>query len=229
MTKKILAVLMAAVLMLGMFAAVVSAEDEEPAYTPVEYKIADLVAALENGEAVYLNPKDVIVLFDNAEQPDSGDPTAAAEGDPETPVANEDAVSSVLIVEYLPGQDAASITENTKFVDYESNGYAVKGMGEYTKYAYKNTERRGDFLYPIDFANANEYPFEKWEVDSIYSGKEFNRIVLVAQWQPPELHGWSGFMTMFRSYAKTLIDYFIQFVQDWFAQLGVFLTGSSGN
>ncbi|MBQ7547516.1 MAG: hypothetical protein IJT41_11200 [Clostridia bacterium] len=220
MTKKILAVLMAAVMMLGMFALAAFAEDEKPAYTPVEYKIEDLVAAVENGEDVFLNPTDIIVL-PVKEQSEPEDPV---EGVAEAPAADENAISGVLIVEYLPGQDAASGNGNTRFVDYDGTGYAVKGLDDYTDYAYKETERREN--YAIDYANANEYPFEQWKIESIYSGKEFNRIVLAAQWEEPVLTGWAGFTAMFRGYVKTVIDYIIQFLQDWFTQLGLFIAGN---
>ena len=232
MTKKILAVLMAAVMMLGVFAIAAFAEDEEePAYASVEYKIEDLVAAVEKGEDVFLNPTDVIVL-PVKEQTPVEDPVTPADGtvaqpvgdEPETPAADENAISAVLIVEYLPGKDAESGNENTKFVDYDGNGYAVKGMGDYTDYAYKSTERREN--YAIDYVNANEYAFKTWKIDSIYSGKEFNRIVLVAQWDEPVLTGWAGFMTMYRGYVKTVIDYIIQFLQDWFTQLALFIAGN---
>ena len=216
MTKRILAVLMAALLACSVFALAASAEDEKPAYVPVEYKIADLVAAVEDGEDVFLNPADIIVLPE-AQQTAEGE-TADAE-----PAADADAVSSVLIVEYLPGKDAVSGNGNTKFVDYDGNGYAIRGLGEYTDYAYKSTERREH--YAIDYENENGYAFVQWKIDGIYSGKEFNRIVLQAQWEEPVLTGWAGFQTMFRGYVKTVIDYIIQFLNDWLLQLGDFMVG----
>lgn len=229
--KKILASLMAVLLAFGAFAFVVAAEDpseptepEKPAYTPVEYKIEDLVAAAGGKKDVYLQPTDVILLPEApkddpasetpAEQPTEGDGT-------EEPAKTE----PVLVVEYLPGKGAASGNENSRYVDFDTSGYKICGIGDYTDYAYKATERRTN--YAIDFVNENEYAFKQWRIDSIYSGKEFSRIVLVAEWEEPVLTGWAGYKTMMRGYIKTIIDYIIEYLQEWFLQLGDFLVGSS--
>ncbi|MBQ7541728.1 MAG: hypothetical protein IJT44_05500 [Clostridia bacterium] len=225
MTKKILALFMAALLALSVFALAVYAEEEEPAYTPVEYQIADLVAAFEDGEDVFLQPTDVILLGEKPQAEEPDEPVEAAEEEPEVPAADANAISSVLIVEYLPGKDAASTNENTKYVDYDGSGYAIQAIGGNTDYAYKNNERREN--YAIDYQNENEYAFVQWKIVGIYSGKEFNRIVLEAQWNEPALTGWAGFMAMRRAYLKTIIDYVIKFLQDWFSQLGQFISGSA--
>jgi len=225
MMKKILASLMAVLLAFGALAFVVAAEEpadppqpEKPAYTPVEYKIEDLVAAVEGKKDVYLQPTDVILLPEAAKQeaPETEEPTEGA--------ASEEA-AAVLIVEYLPGDGAVSGNENDRYVDYDGTGYKICALGDYTDYAYKKTERRTN--YAIDFANESGYAFKQWKVKTIYSGKEFSRIVLVAEWEEPVLTGWAGFKTMMRGYIKTIIDYIIAYLQDWFLQLGDFLVGST--
>lgn len=231
MTKKILASLMAALLAFGVFAFVVAAEEPEtPEYTGTEYQIVDLIAAVEEEGDVYLQPADVIRLAQApAEDPQTPEDPAATEDqptadDPQTPA--DEPAEAVLIVEYLPGVGGIpSDNGNTRFVDYDGDGYAIRGLGEYTDYAYKATERRTG--YAIDFVNEKGYAFKQWKIQSIYSGKEFNRIVLEAEWEEPVLSGWDGFTTMMRSYIKTIIDYVIQFLSDWFLQLGDFLVGSS--
>ena len=68
MMKKILASLMAVLMAFGVCMIIAAAEAEEPetpetpAYTPVEYQIADLVAAAEGKGDVYLQPTDIILL-----------------------------------------------------------------------------------------------------------------------------------------------------------------------
>lgn len=229
MMKKILASLMAVLLAFGACMIIAAAEGEEPevpetpAYTPVEYQIADLVAAVEDKGDVYLQPTDIILL-----------PEAPKEDTPETPTDDplaqvegtvEETAEAVLIVEYLPGDGAASGNGNNRYVDYDGTGYAIRALGDYTDYAYKETERREN--YAIDFVNENEFAFKQWKIQSIYSGKEFSRIVLVAEWEEPVLTGWAGYKTMMRNYIKTIIDYVIEYLKEWFQKLGTFLVGSA--
>lgn len=225
MMKKILASLLAVLMAFGVLMVVAAAEDvtepaepETPAYTPVAYKIEDLVAAVEKGDAVYLQPTDTIELpetpkADTPEEPDDGTQTPAGTVDEEP--------QAVLVVEYLPGKDAVSGNENTRYVDYDGTGYAICALGDYTDFAYKETERRTD--YAIDYVNTNEYAFKQWKIRSIYSGPEFSRIVLEAEWDEPALTGWAGFKTMMRGYIKTIIDYIIEYLKEWLAQLGDFI------
>ena len=212
MLKKILAILMASVLALGIFTVGASAEDaaEEPAYAPVEYKIEDLVAAIDAKQDTYLNPTDIILL---PEQPQE---------DPQEPVAQaEAAVSAVLIVEYCAGADASSGNKVEKFVDYSGSGYAVCALGDYPQYAYINGARQTNLM--IDYASDLGYGFKQWKVTSVYSGTEFNRVILEAEWDIPPLTGWEGYKTMMRGYIKTVIDYVINYLAELFARIGSFL------
>ncbi len=228
MMKKILASLMAVLLAFGAFAFIVAADGEapetpeEPAYTPVEYQIVDLVAAVEEKGDVYLQPTDVILLPD-APKDDAEETEETAE--PTDGTATAETAEAVLIVEYLPGKGAASGNGNTRYVDFKGTGYAIRALGDYTDFAYKETERRTN--YAIDYENENGYAFKQWKIQSIYSGKEFSRIVLVAEWEEPVLTGWAGYKTMMRGYIKTVIDYIIAFLNDWLLQLGSFLVGST--
>jgi hypothetical protein len=222
MMKKILASLMAVLMAFGVCTIIAAAEEPEtpeaPAYTPVEYQIADLVAAAEGKGDVYLQPTDVILL------PEAEQETPAEETPDPAAGTAEPAAKAVLIVEYLPGKDAVSGNENTRYVDYDGSGYAICALGDYTDYAFKGTERREN--YAIDYVNENEYAFKQWKVKSIYSGKEFSRIVLVAEWDEPALTGWAGYKTLMRGYIKTVIDYIIEYLKEWFAELGAFLVGT---
>ncbi len=228
MTKKILASLLAVLLTFGAFMFIVAAADEpkepeKPAYTPVEYKIEDLVAAVESGKDVYLQPTDIIVLPEQAkpEAPQTQEP--AAEGEEGEP-GEETPAEAMLVVEYLPGEEASSPNKNSRYVDYKGTGYAIRALGDYTDFAFMDTERREN--YAIDFVNDNEYEFEQWKIQSIYSGKEFSRIILVAQWKQPVLKGWQGFKTMMRNYIKTIIDYIMAYLKEWFLELSDFLVGN---
>lgn len=228
MMKKILASFMAVLLAFGALVFVVAAEEqptepEKPAYTPVEYQIADLVAAAGGKDDVYLQPTDIILLPEAPAQEKPAEEETPGETPAEDP-ANEPA-KAVLIVEYLPGKDAVSGNENTLYADYDGSGYAIRAIGDYTDFAYKGKERRTN--YAIDYANENEYAFKQWKVKSIYSGKEFSRIVLEAEWEEPVLTGWAGYKTMMRGYIKTIVDYILAYLMEWFQQLGEFLVGSS--
>ena len=82
MMKKILASLMAVLLAFGACMFVFAAEEPtepteptKPEYTPVEYQIADLVAAMGGKDDVYLQPTDVILLPDAPkEEPTPAEP-----------------------------------------------------------------------------------------------------------------------------------------------------------
>ena len=213
--KKILAVLMAVLFAFGMMTVAVSAEDEpeQPAYTPVEHKIEAIVEAIESGEEYYLMPTDTIVLpVQKAEEPT-----------PEEPAAAEDsgAVTDALIVEYLPGDGAVSNNGMSKYADMRKSGYAVKEIGEYTDYAYKGAVRNTQ--YAIDFQNEQGYSFKRWRVTSAYSGKEFSRLTVEAEWDAPVPSGWAGWMSMFRTYLKTFIDSVIAYITGVLNRIAGFL------
>lgn len=225
MMKKILASLLAVLTAFGVLMVVAAAEDVvepveplTPAYEPVSYKIEDLIAAADSGKDVYLQPTDIILLPEAPKADESEEPPV--EGQVPAGTAT-DASEAVLIVEYLPGKDAASVNGNDRYVDYDGSGYVICALGDYTDYAYKATERRTD--YAIDYVNENEYAFKQWKVHSIYSGPEFSRIVLEAEWDEPVLTGWAGFKAMMRGYIKTIIDYIIEYLKEWLAQLGDFI------
>lgn len=217
MTKKLLSIFMALVMCCGVFAVAAHAEDttepevpETPAYTPVEYKIEDIIAALQAGDDVYFQPTDIILLPISAEEPDDPEEPVEAADDTDTP-----AVSDVLIVEYLPGTDAASQSKGvTKFLDFQSTNYTVRAVGESTDFVLESGTQKSGRSYSIDFEHSAGYAFKSWRVDNAYSGKEFNRIVLTAQWDVPTYHGWQGFKAMMADYAKTFIDYLINYLAD---------------
>lgn len=217
MLKKTLAILMASILALGIFSVGASAEGEaqEPAYIPTEYKIEDLVAAVEAKQDLFLNPTDTIVLPEQPQEPDDAEPVAPLSAQADA------AVSPVLIVEYYAGTDAASGNKVDKFVDYSESGYAVRALGDYPDYAYVNGARQKNLM--IDYASDLGYGFKSWKVTSVYSGAEFNRVVLEAQWDVPALTGWEGYKTMMRGYIKTVIDYIINYLAELFARIGSFL------
>ena len=217
MLKKILAVFMACVLTLGVLGVAVFAEDEpaEPEYIPVEHKIEAIVEAIESGDEYYLMPTDTIVL----PVPAQNDEDPAAQEDGDTPA--ESAIADVLIVEYFPGDDAESFNGMTKFTDMQKSGYAVKGLGDYTDYAYKGITRNTN--YAIDFQNVKGYAFKRWRVTSIYSGKEFSRVTVEAEWDVPALSGWAGFIAMRRAYIKTFIDYMIVYISGLLSRIASFL------
>ena len=234
MMKKILASLMAVLLAFGACMFVFAAEEPtepteptKPEYTPVEYQIADLVAAMGGKDDVYLQPTDVILLPDAPkEEPTPAEP--AEEPADDGTVTEEPAQESapVLIVEYLPGEGGVPSEKGlTRFVDYDGSGYAICTPGDYTDFSFKDTERQTNNA--IDFVNENEYAFKQWKVESVYSGKEFSRIVLSADWDEPALTGWAGYKTMMRGYIKTIIDYIIRYLTEWFDQLGIFMGGGS--
>ena len=217
MLKKILAVLMAAVLALGVLGVAVSAEDAptEPEYVPVEHKIEAIVEAIESGDDYYLMPTDTIVL----PVPAAEEETPVAQEDGETPA--EPAMADILIVEYFAGDDAVSGKNMTKFVDMQKSGYAVKGIGDYTDFAYEGITRNKN--YAIDFQSNGGYAFKRWRVTSIYSGKEFSRLTVEAEWETPTLGGWAGFMALRRAYIKTFIDYMIEYLSGLLSRIAMFL------
>lgn len=224
MLKKIIAVLMAAVLALGILTVAVSAEEtEEPAYTPVTYSILDILDTVEAGGDFYLNPTDIIELPVKAADPAEPDEPAAAEEEPpvEEPTDEKDAYANILIVEYLPGDDATSPNKITKFSDLKQSGYAIKGSGDYTDFAYENVTRKTNYF--IDYKHPEGYAFKRWRVTSVYSGKEFSRLILEAEWDVPVLTGWAGFMAMRRANIKLVIDYIIQYLIGLFNRIAAFL------
>lgn len=207
MMKKILAVLLAVICAFGMLTVMVAAEEiEEPTYEPKVVKIADIIADFEAGKTVTLLPTDIIILGDAL--PEEG-------AEPE-----ETGISDVLIVEYVADATAQSENKVSKFADYAETGYAVCGIGDYPTFAYIDGVRKEN--YSIDFASVNEYAFKQWKVKTIYSGKEFNRVTLVAEWEVPELHGWAGFMELYHGYVKTVIDRILEYFIDFFRRLGEF-------
>ena len=214
MMKKILAVLMAAMFAFGMLTVAVCAEDapEEPEYVPVEHKIEAIVQAIESGKDYYLMPTDTIVL---PVQEDTEEPT-------DEPAAAEDAAyANVLIVEYLPGEGAESTNKMTKFTDMQKSGYAVKAIGDYTDFAYKGITRNTNFS--IDYQNTEGYTFKQWKVTSVYSGKEFSRVTVEAEWNKPVLTGLAGYMALRRAYIKTFIDAVIEYITGMLNRLSGFL------
>ena len=232
MTKKLLSVLMAVVLCFGMFAVAVYAEDttepEEPetpveAYVPVEYNIEDILARFEADEDVILMPTDIIRLpgaaTDDPDEPeDPEEVTAEEEGEGETAE-----ISSVLIVEYLPGEDAESLQGISKFLDFQGSGYAVRGLQDSTDFVVEKGQQESGATYAIDYENAEGYAFKSWSVTGVYSGKEFNRLVLTANWDKPVLSGWAGFKALMRGYLKTFIDYLTGYLIDLADRIGAYL------
>ena len=213
MFKKIFSFVLATILVFGTVTVSAYAEDvtepttEEDVYTPVAHKIADIVAEFEDGESYYINPTDTILLYENEE------------GETE-----EAAYSEVLIIEYVTdfadGSESVSAAGYTKFVEYTQSGYKVLEIGKRTQYAMKGNTK--DQNMPIDFESGSGYTFNGWRVKAVYSGKEFNRVTLVAEWEAPELHGWEGFLELFRSYMKILIDAIIAYMGDLFTRIGEF-------
>ncbi len=230
MMKKILASLLALLMAFGLLTVAAAAEDgaepvepAEPVYESVTYKIEDLVAAFEGDDDVYLQPTDVILLPEAAQADEQ-------ETDGGTPLEGDvtEASKAVLIVEYLPGgKEGEVVSENkvSKFADYDGSGYAICGIGDETDFAYTATGRSDG--YRIDYKNENEFAFKQWKIVSIYSGSEFSRIVLEAEWEEPALTGWAGFKTMMRNYIKKIIDYIIEYLKEWLSQLGDFIGGEA--
>ena len=232
MMKKVLASLLAVLMAFGVLMVAAAAEDvtepaepETPAYTPVEYQIADLVSAVEGKKAVYLQPTDKILLPEAPKTEETEETTDDAEGTPAGTVTAE-TPEAVLIVEYLPGKGGIMSDKGlSRFVDFDGSGYAIRAIGDETDYSYKDTERQADNA--IDFENENGYAFKQWKIKSIYSGPEFSRIVLEAEWEEPVLTGWAGYKTMMRGYIKQIIDYIIAYLQEWFAELSTFFVGGT--
>ena len=139
----------------------------------------------------------------------------------EEPTAPAAVKGDVLIVEYFPGNGAQSAAGKTKFADMQKSGYAVKGIGEYTDYAYENITR--DTGYAIDFRNEEGYAFKQWKVTSIYVGETFSKITVEAEWDEPVLSGWAGYLAMKRAYIKMFIDYLIEYLTGLFDRLSNFL------
>lgn len=225
MLKKILSVLMAVVLTMGVLAVAVSAEDvtepAEPAYVSVEHQIEAIAQAIEEGHDYYLNPTDTIVLSLASPAAPTEDPETTEEpADPE-PTQEQPIAGDVLIVEYFPGEDAVSPAGKTKMSDLEKSGYAVKAIGEYTDYGYQDGVRETNCV--IDFQNNNGYAFRQWKVTSVYVGSNFSKITVEAEWDAPALSGWAGFQTMMRSYVKMYIDYLIEYLTGLFDRISNFL------
>ncbi len=224
MLKKIFSFVLATILVFGTVTVTASAEDaSEPAtdaYTPVAHKIADIVATIEEGESYYINPTDTIVLYEteDEETTDAVDP-ADEEGTTEAP-----AYSDILIVEYITdfndGSESVSAAGYTKFVDYDASGYEVLTVGMRTEFAMKGSAKSKNIA--IDFQSGLGYAFKGWRVKAVYSGKEFNRVTLVAEWEIPPLEGWQGFLELFRGYMKILIDNITAYFSDLFARIGAF-------
>ena len=221
MFKKIFSFVLATILVFGTVTVSAYAEDvtepaiEEDVYIPVAHNIADIVAEFEDGESYYINPTDTILLY-ATEEPEEGE---TEEEETEAP-----AYSEVLIVEYVTdfndGSESVSAGGYTKFVEYTQSGYEVLGIGQRTQYAMKGNTKESN--KPIDFESGEGYTFSGWRVKAVYSGKEFNRVTLVAEWEAPELHGWEGFLELFRGYMKILIDAVTAYLGDLFTRIGAF-------
>jgi hypothetical protein len=198
----------------GILSVAVSAEEapETPAYEPKEHKIEAIVAAIESGKEYYLMPTDTIVLPVQSAD-DTDEPTAAADG--------EATVADTLIVDYLPGDGAESTNKMTKFTDMQKSGYAVKDIGDYTDFAFEGAVRNTN--YAIDYQSIDGYTFKQWKVTSVYSGKEFSRVTVEAEWNAPVLSGWAGWQTMRKAYIKTFIDTLFAYITGLLNRISSFL------
>lgn len=229
MFKKIFSFVLATILVFGTVTVTASAEDvSEPAtdaYVSVEHKLADIVAAIESGESYYINPTDTIVLYETEDE-DTTDAVEPAEGEDDGTgtEAETPANSDILIVEYTTdfndGSESVSAAGYTKFVDYDATGYEVLSVGMRTDFAMKGSAKSKNIA--IDFQSGLGYAFKGWRVKAVYSGKEFNRVTLVAEWEIPPLEGWQGFLELFRGYMKILIDNITAYFSDLFARIGAF-------
>ena len=191
MTKKIISIFMAVTLVFGVFGLTAFA-GEEPStevQTGVVHKMSEIMAAYKAGETYLIQPGDTIEL--------------------------DNTTSVILIVDYLTdNKDGSKSVSDGGYKFFRDNnqrtGYTVKAIGETTTYAdiADNTDR------PIDFSNPNAYAFKSWKVTYAYSESNFNQVKLTAVWDIPVLEGWAGFLTMARSYLKTVIDYFFAYFSD---------------
>ncbi|MBQ3150840.1 MAG: hypothetical protein IJB86_06310 [Clostridia bacterium] len=228
MFKKILSFVLATIMALGVVTVTASAEDvseptTEEAYVSVEHKIEDIIAAIEAGESYYINPTDTIILVEKDEEEETTEAVDAAE-ETEEETTTAPSISEILIVEYTTdfndGSESASAAGYTKFTDYDASGYAVLELGKRTDYAFKGAVRSTNIA--IDFKSGLDYAFKAWRVTSVYSGKEFNRVTLVAEWEIPALTGWQGFLELFRGYMKTYIDALTEYLADLFKRIAAF-------
>ncbi len=227
MFKKILSFVLATIMALGVVTVTASAEDvseptTEEAYIPVEHKIDDIIATIEEGESYYINPTDTIILFEKADDDATTAPVETAEEEEET--TETPSISEILIVEYTTdfndGSESVSAAGYTRFVDYDESGYAVLELSKRTDYAFKGAVRSTNIA--IDFKSGLGYAFKAWRVKAVYSGKEFNRVTLVAEWEIPALTGWQGFLELFRGYMKTYIDALTEYLADLFKRIAAF-------
>ena len=230
MLKKIFAFVLATILAFGVVTVSASAEDvseptTEEVYVPVEHKIADIITTIDAGESYYINATDIILLYETEEEEETTDAVEPSEGEEgETEDTTTPAYSDILIVEYVTdfndGSESVSAAGYTKFIDYDESGYEVLSIGKRTDYAMKGSARSNNIA--IDFQSGLGYAFKGWRVQAVYSGKEFNRVTLVAEWDIPELKGWAGFMELFRGYMKTWIDAFTEYLADLFKRIAAF-------
>jgi len=230
MLKKIFAFVLATILAFGVVTVSASAEDvseptTEEVYVPVEHKIADIVATIDAGESYYINATDTIVLYETEDEETTA-PVEDAEGEEGEDVTDTTTptYSDILIVEYVTdfndGSESVSPAGYTTFIDYDESGYEVLSVGKRTDYAMKGSARSNNIA--IDYQSGLGYAFKGWRVQAVYSGKEFNRVTLVAEWDIPELKGWAGFMELFRGYMKTWIDAFTEYLADLFKRIAAF-------
>jgi len=191
MTKKIISVFLAVLLVFSFTAVAAHAGVDDPSEPATEY--THKMSELEIG--MILQPGDTIE------------------------VDNES--SSVLIIEYkLPAaaDKAETYSENGHAWFKDNNkttGYAIKAIGETTS----ATDKTGTPV--IDFANRAGYEFKGWELVDTYSESNYNQIWLIPIWRVPALTGWAGFVEMFNGYLKQFVDFLIFYIYDLIGWLSI--------
>ena len=187
MTKKFISVFLAVLMSLSVFSVAAFAEEATESATGATYKISELLAAFAADTKLVIKPGDTIEIDNDT--------------------------SEILIFDYeTDGKDGSNSASAAGYKFFRDNdqrtGYTVKAIGETTTFAdaVDNTNK------PIDFANPSEYEFAGWTVKYVYSQSNYNKVIVVATWDIPQLTGWAGFMAMFRGYMKTLVDLLAGFV-----------------
>lgn len=207
MLKKLLAVLLAG-LMVFSFAAVTSFAEDEPVEEPqaVVHKITDLAAALAaagEDEKVIVNVGETISL----------------EGAP-----NEQSLKVNYIINPYDGFNATSAGSFKVFSDYnQTSGYAIKEIGTQTTNATTlgGVESKNQ---QIDFT-AEDAEFVGWEVTYTYTEKNFNEITLCAVWKSTvTISGWAALRLHLIETLDLIVNLIIANIRDGAARIAAWLT-----